>query len=52
MTESPKRPDHDIPADPDEEEGVPAPWPFKLIMTLLPFALLGGLLFADRCSGA
>jgi hypothetical protein len=51
MTDPEKRPDYDIPEDPDEEEGVPAPWPFKLLMTLVPFALVAALLFADQCSG-
>lgn len=31
------------------EEGVPAPWPLKLLMTGVPFLLVAALLFLDRC---
>lgn len=51
MTEPHEHPNGDLPDSPDEEDGVPAPWPFKLVMTLVPFLLLAALLFADRCPG-
>ena len=43
----PETPEPDKP-EPDEE-GVPAPWPLKLAMTLVPFLLIVALLFLDRC---
>ena len=36
-------------ASEDDEEGVPAPWPLKLLMTVVPFLLVGALLLLDRC---